>query len=301
MPETTPTSKVFTYQGDGLSYTITVTQGTDGTFTARLEVTEGQADINAVYWGDDDMSGRSTSLPGALNMNGGGSQFEGEPVQWDGALKLSDPGLGRAGVDKTTFLQEGEALEFDLPISSFDDIAFIGIRATSTSTPEGSIKGVTPGTDIVDDDDNDDDDDCDDDCDVCDTPVRDDYPTLPDGTTGVTFGVDILGEGEINEFIYVTREEATVSDDTAPTFADYVAVLDARFEADGQPCEAEPLKALIYVDNNPEHADVYEFVEGPFVINLLPKAQDDLLPTVPVEDEDMVMEEDEDEEVFEIA
>lgn len=194
MPETTPTSKVFTYQGDGLSYTITVTQGTDGTFTARLEVTEGQADINAVYWGDDDMSGRSTSLPGALNMNGGGSQFEGEPVQWDGALKLSDPGLGRAGVDKTTFLQEGEALEFDLPISSFDDIAFIGIRATSTSTPEGSIKGVTPGTDIVDDDDNDDDDDCDDDCDVCDTPVRDDYPTLPDGTTGVTFSVDILGE-----------------------------------------------------------------------------------------------------------
>lgn len=295
MSDTDAASMAYSFTGNGLSYVITVTRAEDGSFSASLTVTEGHADINAIYWGDDDMTGRSTSLGGPLNMNGGGSTHDGQAVQWDGALKLSDPGLGRAGADKATYLQAGDTLTFDLPIDSLDDVAFIGIRATSTSTPEGSIKAVTPGTEVPDDDD------CEDDCaGECDTPARDDYPDLPADTTGVTFGVDILGEGKINEFVYVTAEETGV--EGVPTFADYVATLDARLEALDDPCEAEPLKAIIYGPDGSE--TYYNFVDGPLEIDLLPKetadAQDDLLPSVPVEDEDATYV-DEDEEDLELV
>lgn len=135
-------TKVFQYQENGLSYTVTVYEK-DGEFFADVLVNEGAMDVNAIYFGDDDASGASASLKGPLNMNGAGSEYEGEDVQWDEAVKLSDPGLGKAGTGKDTYVSAGETLTISLPIESLDDIDMFGIRATSTTTEEGSIKAVS--------------------------------------------------------------------------------------------------------------------------------------------------------------
>ncbi len=135
-------AKIFDYQENGLSYTVTVYEK-DGQFFADVQVNEGAMDVNAVYFGDDDLSGTSASLKGPLNMNGAGSVYEGEAVQWDEAIKLSDPGLGPDGTDKDTYLTQGDTLTIPLQISSLDDIDLFGIRATSTTTDAGSIKGVS--------------------------------------------------------------------------------------------------------------------------------------------------------------
>lgn len=136
-------SKVFTYEVEGLSYTVTVYEDEDnpGKFLADITVTEGAMDVNAIYFGDDDYSGSSESLSGPLNMNG--AQLDGEKVQWDEATKLSDPGLGPDGTDKETYLEADDTLTVSLDIESLEEIDIFGIRATSTTTEEGSIKGVT--------------------------------------------------------------------------------------------------------------------------------------------------------------
>jgi hypothetical protein len=137
-------SKTFTYNTEGLSYTVTVYQDPEtGAFLADITTTEGAMDVNAVYFGDDDFSGRSEGLAGPLNMKG--SHFD-QDVQWDSAVKLSDPGLGKAGTNKETYVSEGNTLTIELDIQSLDEIDFFGIRATSTSTPEGSIKAVSEET-----------------------------------------------------------------------------------------------------------------------------------------------------------
>jgi hypothetical protein len=137
MPERTTT-----YTENGLTYQIRVYEE-DGRIFAEITVLEGHMDVNAVYYGDDDFSGSSVNLGGPLNMNGAGSMLDGERVQWDGATEVSRPGLGREGTDKSSYLTEGESLTVELNVASLDDISIIGIRATSTSTPEGSIKGVS--------------------------------------------------------------------------------------------------------------------------------------------------------------
>lgn len=145
--ELMPETKVFTYETDGLSYTVTVYEE-DGVFKADIKVEEGAMDVNAVYFGDDNFTGESASLDvKSLNMN------DGDDTQWDQAVKLSDPGLGNNEIEnevlssdgdlKDTYLQEGDTLTIELDISNLDDIDFFGIRATSTSTPEGSIKAVS--------------------------------------------------------------------------------------------------------------------------------------------------------------
>ena len=98
-------------------------------------------DVNAIYFGDADQSGASASLGGPLNMNG--AQLDGEKVQWDDAVRLSDPGLGTEGTDKETYLSAGDTLTLSLDIDSLDEIEVFGVRATSTTTDEGSIKGVS--------------------------------------------------------------------------------------------------------------------------------------------------------------
>lgn len=136
MPEL---SKVFNYEVDGLSYTVSVYEQ-DGGFFADITVLDGAMDVNAVYFGDDVMSGKSESLRGPLNMNG--SRHDGESVQWDDAVALSDPGLGPDGEDKETYLSSGDTLTVSLDINSLEEIDIFGIRATSTTTEEGSIKAV---------------------------------------------------------------------------------------------------------------------------------------------------------------
>lgn len=135
-------TKTFDFSENGLAYTVTISQNADGQFIATINLITGSMDVNAVYFGDDDFSGKSASLGGPLNMNGGGSRFEGETVQWDTAIALSRPGLGREGTDKATFLSEGQSLDIPLNITSLDDIEFFGIRATSVNGG-GSIKAVS--------------------------------------------------------------------------------------------------------------------------------------------------------------
>ncbi|MGX0901868.1 hypothetical protein ACSSV8_000425 [Roseovarius sp. MBR-79] len=148
-------SKVFNYELDGLKFSVTVFEE-GGVFKATINVEEGYADFNAIYWGDD-VAGNSDfdgfgGRDKSLNMNGAeGSTFEGEAVEWDGAEKLSSAGLGKEGEDKQTFLQEGESVTLTLDgLSSLDQIDFLGIRATSTSTPEGSIKTIAVPEEPVD-------------------------------------------------------------------------------------------------------------------------------------------------------
>lgn len=142
-------------QMDGLTFTFKAYQLPNGTFEGKFTVYEGSADFNAIYFGDGTDDGSSPDLGGSLNMN------DGSDTDWDQAVELSRPGLGKMGADKPTFLSQGESFTFALDIDSLDEIEEIGVRATSTSTAEGSIKcELTPINEEHDDDhDHDDDDD----------------------------------------------------------------------------------------------------------------------------------------------
>jgi hypothetical protein len=144
---TTTTAPTFVeYLGTelGLTFKITVTQNTDGAFSAQIDVLEGSADFNALYFGDEFIDGSSFTLGKSLGMNGAGQVDDfGNVVDWDGAQKLSDSGLGKLGADKATYLTAGESLLVTLNgVDSWDDVAELGVRATSTSTESGSIKTV---------------------------------------------------------------------------------------------------------------------------------------------------------------
>ncbi|KRE03774.1 hypothetical protein ASE61_09075 [Bosea sp. Root670] len=125
----------------GLELEINVIDIGGGQVRFEIKCVTGSADVNAIYHNDGVPDGNSTSLAGPLNMNGSG-------VDWDGAIKLSDPGLGKAGWDKPTALTAGESYVFDTALnwSTLDDL---GIRATSTSTAEGSIKGVDGSAEVT--------------------------------------------------------------------------------------------------------------------------------------------------------
>lgn len=195
-------SKVFTYEVEGLSYTITVYEE-DGAFHADITVLDGAMDVNAIYFGDDDFSGESESLRGPLNMNG--ARLGGEDVQWDQAAELSRPGLGRAGEDKETYLQTGDTLTVELDIDSLDEIDVIGIRATSTTTEEGSIKAVS------------------------DDPEEPEEPEDPAEPTfeKVLFGTALDENGGIIDGVAIVGEpregyETALPEGTEPTFENYL-------------------------------------------------------------------------------
>lgn len=125
--------KSFNIEYDGLKLQVDAFDNADGTVTFTIAAEEGYADINALYWSNGVDDGNSFSLGKSLNMNG-------SDEDWDGGDKLSSPGLG--SVDEGTFVTAGGdplVRTFDL---SWDDLDTLGIRATSTSTAEGSIKGV---------------------------------------------------------------------------------------------------------------------------------------------------------------
>ncbi|MCC5954989.1 MAG: hypothetical protein JJU07_02725 [Natronohydrobacter sp.] len=271
-------SRIFTYQENGLSYTVTVFER-DGQIFADITVTSGFMDVNAVYIGDDDFSGTSANLGGPLNMNGGGSQYEGETVQWDDAIALSRPGLGSEGTDKTTFLQEGETLTVLLNVDSIEDVDFFGIRATSTSTPEGSIKGVSGDPEDDDGDDGGDDD--------------------GDATYSKVFFVydpdaDILGG-----FIFTADD---LPEDAEGTFADYVALMDST-----SPNDIPLFNAVIFFQGE-DLEEVFR-LEGPFAdADALLAAYDEAIQGVDVDglmiafvgDEDAAIEDDAEEEELEV-
>ena len=264
--------KVFEFQTEGLSYTVTVSLGEDGKYYAAITVIEGSADINAIYWGDDAIDGASAKLPGPLNMNGDGSTYEGEPVQWDDALKLSDPGLGRLGTEKETYLQAGDTLQIELPIESLDEIEFFGIRATSTSTPEGSIKAVSGDPETPDDPE---------DPDEPEDPPFDkvffDYGTDPDGTSLGGFFI-LSEEPEENPFNIPALPEGT-----EPTFANYVSY----FEEIGGDIRSITSVAFYETDENGDPVETFRFdaPEGGFAdADAVIAAYDDAIATMAEED-----------------
>jgi hypothetical protein len=135
-------TKTFTFEGDGYKFEVVLTLVGDEV-TAKVIVHEGSADFNAFYWGDDVDDGKSVGLKGPLNMNGEGSQYAGEAVDWDGAFAFSNPGLGKLGETKATFGRESGDPEnptiVDLGViggmtkAAFDSLEFFGIRATSVN------------------------------------------------------------------------------------------------------------------------------------------------------------------------
>jgi hypothetical protein len=150
MPGTPPVeTKDFCDEFAGLKFDVILSTAADGSVLATIKILEGRADFHALYWGDSLFRGPSAGFTGRdsnLNLNGDASRIDGDEIQWDGAIKLSSPGLGKAGAGKPTFLEAGESLTVTLSgVTSLDEVAYIGIRATSTSTPEGSIKAVDDG------------------------------------------------------------------------------------------------------------------------------------------------------------
>lgn len=191
--------KVFTYELEGLSYTVTVYEE-GGEYFADINVTEGAMDVNAIYFGDDDYSGDSEMLNGPLNMNGATNEAG---VQWDHAEEISRPGLGRDGTDKETYVTEGDTLTLELDIDSIDEIDVFGIRATSTTTPEGSIKAISEDPE-----------------DPVDDPFLD----------KVGFGYVIGDNGLIEDGLYITEEELPEGVD--PTFENYLAAFEENSYGD---------------------------------------------------------------------
>jgi hypothetical protein len=146
-----PTSVEYIGVENGLTFKITIFQEAGGEFHAQIEVLEGSADFNALYFGDDVLDGNSFSFGKSLGMNGAGQTDQyGNPVDWDSGIKLSDPGLGKLGIDKPTYLTAGETMIVSLPgVDSWDDVTEIGVRGTSTSTPSGSIKTVLEPVEVI--------------------------------------------------------------------------------------------------------------------------------------------------------
>ncbi|WP_306006898.1 hypothetical protein [Aquicoccus porphyridii] len=206
-------SKIFTYEENGLSYIVTVYEDDNGGVFADITVNSGHMDVNAIYLGDDDVSGESAGLKGPLNMNGGGAQYEGEQVQWDSAMELSRPGLGRDGEDKDTYLAEGDSLTVELDVESIEDVDFFGIRATSTSTPEGSIKAVSGEPEEEEEEEEEEEDDA---------ATYDKVFFVQEEGEGTIAGDPIIWENLPPEDI----EAAGLEPDAEGTFANYVAVFE---------------------------------------------------------------------------
>lgn len=230
------TSKIFSYTVDGLSYTVTVYEE-NGQFLADIELLDGAMDVNAIYFGDDDFSGDSVSLDKSLNMNG--AKLDGESIQWDDAAQLSDTGIGPEGTDKETYLTEpGDTLTVELDIDSLDDVDVFGIRATSTSTQEGSIKAVS--TDPEEPEDPED----------PEEPLFDKvfFGTEMDENGGILDGI-VLGS-EPSEFADVVLPE-----DQEPTFANYLAYYDN--EVDGY--DVPSLESIIFYETQSQDYPVEIF------------------------------------------
>lgn len=268
--------RTFTWQTEGLSYTVTVYTDENGQIMADITINEGFADINGLYWGDETMEGKSVSLGESLNMNGSGSTLDGEKVQWDDAQMLSKPGLGTEGTEKATFLQAGDTLTVQLDATSLEDIDFFGIRATSTSTPEGSIKGVSEAE--IDDDD-------------CERPDVGTFPELAANVTGITFAIDQDDDASTFEnYIYVAKEDVTDPGDTLE-FDDYFNVLLTKMDEQNILCEADPLKAFVYTTNDTEQPidpEYYLAFDGEAWLPFVP--QDQQAPVESFDDEEPVPE-----------
>jgi hypothetical protein len=120
-----------------------------GTNQFTVTVLTGSMNLNALYWNDgDNVDSATTGLSGfsgaksenSLNMNGTGEV-------WDGGMKISDAGLGKTPppsyMDANPLTSALNTYSFTAP-ADFNPLTFgtLGVRATSTSSAEGSIKWI---------------------------------------------------------------------------------------------------------------------------------------------------------------
>lgn len=235
-------SKIFTYEVDGLSYTVSLYEE-NGAILADISVIEGAMDVNAIYFGDDDFSGDSESLNGPLNMNG--ARLEDEDVQWDAAAQLSDPGLGPEGTEKETYVSAGDTLTIELDVESLDDVDVFGIRATSTTTDEGSIKAVS------------------------DEPEEPEEPEDPVEPTfeKVGFGIDIGDNGGIENGVFISEEN--LPEENEGTFENYVNYYESQFGEDPEYAVSEVETVIFYelVPGTDENGDPFEYPQELFRID----------------------------------
>ena len=141
----------------GLQFTIAFDDSTD-TFTVTSLA--GSFDLNALWFSDGNTTSDGYTLiksDNSLNMNGSDTVWDdgtssAQTIVWDTYGKLSSTGLGSEGVNKTSFISDGETQTFDLSdfeLTSFDPTTFdtLGVRATSVNGT-GAIKWVdeTPET-----------------------------------------------------------------------------------------------------------------------------------------------------------
>jgi len=193
--------KTFDIVYAGLTLQVNVIDLGGGQCEFSVKCISGFADINAVYWGDDVADGSNfdlgTKKDNSLNMNGTGADF-------DGGYKVSSTGLGPQGTDKPSYLTAGEELHFTSSVS-WDDVDTLGVRATSTSTAGGSIKGVD-GTSTV-----------------TEAPcVTIDDPTVTEGVNAnATFTISLE-----NAYAYDIIVHYSTADDSALDGSDYSAKTD---------------------------------------------------------------------------
>lgn len=141
------TIKTFSIVENGLEMQVEVSWSElNHCYEAKVTALEGHADVNALFWADVILDGSSFKLAGkadsSLNMNGSG-------MDWDGGQKFSSAGLGNDPSGLDTFIDANNSADNSITLSlssmtleQFESLQYIGVRATSTSTPEGSIKAV---------------------------------------------------------------------------------------------------------------------------------------------------------------
>lgn len=127
----------------GLVFTV-IYDSVAGTFT--VNVLEGHMELNALWFSDGNTSSDGFTLKkgdNSLNMNGTTEVWdddgtsEGVKIVWDDYLITSATNSSKNGYD----LSAGGSVTFDAP-ADFDPETFttVGVRATDTSTTDGSIK-----------------------------------------------------------------------------------------------------------------------------------------------------------------
>lgn len=132
----------------GLQFTIDAVANGSGT-SFNVQVLVGSLNLNAVYWGDGDNTANESHFDGVFansdNINGANVLWNDNGTStsknevYDGGKKLSDAGLGH-GTDLFLSATGKSTYQFDVPNLDLTKFPVLGVRATSTSTAEGSIK-----------------------------------------------------------------------------------------------------------------------------------------------------------------
>lgn len=227
----TMATQYFGSYADGLVFKIESTFDEDtGQTTFKVTVLEGSLDMNAMFWSDRDETGGEGDLQGdwntqttkkgtveaditddgtmkfvgsdsALNMNGSGET-------WDGGVKLSNAGL--AGDAKDTFSDNWALDDDDNPTYTFTAIGdltdmLLGVRGTSTSTDDGSIKYVGSETPPE-----------------APPPAADHFPAFTSNISHVDFYFDTDDNPATAEFIVRVNTTDAVNDDLDTWYQDLV-------------------------------------------------------------------------------